>query len=76
MFIMVSGKMIKPMASVFTITQMEHVMKAGGLRINNTAKVKKYGLIMLATRVSTKMAKNMATVNLFGQTDQRTQVNF
>jgi hypothetical protein len=68
----VNGRMIKHMASEFTIIQTVHDMKVGGSRINSTVKVKKYGLIMLVMMVSTKMEKNTGTVNLFGQTDQRT----
>ena len=72
MFTTANGKMIKHMVSVFTIIQTVHDMKVGGSRINSTVKEKKYGPIMLVMRVSTKMGKNMGTVNLFGQTDQHT----
>lgn len=74
MYTMATGRTTKLMDMVFTITLMGLATKAGGSRISNTEKAKRFGQIMLATKDSIRMARSMVMVSSFGPMDQLTLV--
>jgi hypothetical protein len=67
-FTLETGKMTKPMVSVFTPTKTVPDTKVNGKKISNTEKVLKPGLIRLLIRVTMSRVKNMDLENLLGQT--------
>eukprot|EP00347_Sterkiella_histriomuscorum_P007963 403346895 len=60
----------------FTLILIEPSMQASGIMINNTEGAWKLGQMALCSKVSIKMVRNMGQVNLIGQTNLNTKVNF
>ena len=57
------GKMIKPMAQVLTLTQMEPSTSASGKTISSMVRDWSRGLTTLSMMVNTRKARNTAKVN-------------
>ena len=68
MFITESGKMTKLMVLEFTTTLMVPDMKGGGSKINNMARARRSGQIMLAMRVNIKTERSMVMASSCGLT--------
>lgn len=73
MFTTVNGKMTKLMATDTIITPMAPSMKANGLKINNMARVKRFGPITLTMKEPTAMERSMGMVSSTGLMDLPTQ---
>lgn len=69
---MATGKMTKPMVSVFTAIWMVQDMKVIGKKINNTARDWKPGQMVQVTREITWKAKSTAPADSHGQTAAHT----
>ena len=62
--------MIKPMGMVFMFIKMEQGMKENGKTIFSTARVKRFGLIILCMKDITMKVKNMEKDFIFGKMAQ------
>merc|ERR1711997_921239 len=74
-YTMENGRTTRPMGTESITTRMAPAMKDIGSRINNMVMVKRSGPIMLVTRVSTAMERNMEEANSCGLTDRCTPVS-
>jgi len=76
MFMRVNGKMIKQMAEVFILMQMEQSTMESGKMINNMALVKKVGQTELFMKGSTLKVKRMEKESLYLQMEVSMKENF
>ena len=75
MSMMVTGKMIRPMDTVYIATWMVQNMKATGKKINSMDLVLRHGQMVPNTTVNMYRARNMEKGHLPGPTDQLITVN-
>ena len=68
----VTGLTTKLMDLVLTSMLMEQCMKDNGSTINKKGMAKKYGLMEVVSKASTKMARSMVGANSCGQMGQTT----